>query len=85
MEDVKLAEPETKIIITDPELSQYFGKEWIVTEEPICGRAFGPHDPEIVWVGPESGPDWPKPDTRVFLRPDQYILANLLAPNGGVD
>lgn len=74
MKDVELAKPETKIVITDPYLDKYLGKEWIVTEEPPCGRAFGPHDPEVIWVGPESGDDWSNPNIRVFLYPHQYRI-----------
>ncbi len=72
MKIVKLAQPETKIIITDPALSKYFGKEWIITEEPLCGRFFGPNGANVIWVGPESGPNWPDPNIRIFLYPNQY-------------
>lgn len=64
--------PGDKIVIIDPALNQYSKEEWIVTEEPLCGRFFGPHGANVIWVGPESGPNWPDPNVRIFLYPNQY-------------
>lgn len=67
----QLPKPGNKIMIIDPDLSEYAGKAWIVLDEPICGKFFGPHD-DVIWVGPESGSDWPKSNTRIFLYEHQY-------------
>lgn len=72
MKKTKLSEPEMRIVVTDPDLSRFHGKEWIVTEQPLCGRLFGPHNEDVIWIGPESGPDWPDPKVRLFLFPNQY-------------
>lgn len=72
MKKTKLSEPEMRIIVTDPDLSVFHNREWIVTEKPLCGRFFGPSNEDLIWLGPESGPDWPRPQTRLFLSSDQY-------------
>lgn len=76
MKKVGLAKPEVKIVITDPDLKIYSHEEWIITEEPLCGRFFGPYGDDIIWVGPESGPNWPDSKTRIFLYPHQYERIN---------
>lgn len=64
-----------KIFITDSDLSAYFGKEWIITEKPLAGKFFGPHNSEVVWITPDSGSDWPDQNTvGLFLFPHQYEL-----------
>ncbi len=73
--NTKQPQPGDKIIVIDPALKLYANQVWIVTKEPVCGRAFGPYDPEVIWIGPESGPNWPNQHTRVFLYPHQYRLA----------
>ncbi len=64
-----------KIIITDPDLKDFHEREWAITKMPLAGECFGPYDPEVVWITPESGPNWPNPNTNgVFLFPHQYEL-----------
>lgn len=66
--------PGDKIIVIDTDLKKYHNNEWIVLPKPTCGKFFGPHGFDIIWIGPESGPNWPDKNTRIFLRPSQYRI-----------
>ena len=63
-----------KIVVIDPILTNFFGSQWVVKKRPVVGDCFGPDNPDIVWLTPESGPNWPKSHAAVFLFPCQYKL-----------
>ncbi len=71
---VDLKSSRDKIIVIDPCYPTYHGVEWAITETPPCGYFFGPYNVDGVWIGPESGPNWPYPHTRLFLPSRSYKM-----------
>jgi hypothetical protein len=73
MDNIVIAKPGDKIVVIDRALSKYSDQEWVVLEPPPCSM-LGLRDSNLVWIGPESGPNWPTHNVRVFLYSHQYEL-----------